>query len=199
MAVGLSRVQAARRAGMNRWTWTQIERGVPAASLRTLCSAADVVGLDLVLRMYPGRGTTLRDRGQLYLAERLCGLGHPSMSHELEVRAGDHGEAIDLVFWGPREILAVEIVRRVVDFQAQYRSMTLKRDWLARHHARPVRLILALEEARPNRQALIGHSQLIRSTMPGGTRQLIAALTTGRELGADALVWLRRRRTSAPA
>jgi len=184
---------------MTRSTWTRIERGVPAASLRTLCSAADAVGLDLVVRTYPGQRPTLRDRAQLDLAQRLSGVSHQSMAHELEVPAGDHGESVDLIFWAPLEILAVEIVRRIVDFQAQYRSLSLKRDWLARQHARPVRLILALEDLRANREALVGHRQLIRATLPAGTHQLMAALRTGRELGTDALVWLRRRPTAERA
>lgn len=179
---------------MTRTTWTRVERGVPAASLRTLCAAADAIGLDLVVRAYPGRRLTLRDRGQMHAAQRLVALSHPSTSHELEVAAGDHGEAIDLVLWRPREVLAVEIVRRLVDFQAQYRALALKRDWLARQHARPIRLVIALEDLRLNRRALVGHELLIQRTLPAGTRQVFAALTSGADLGTDALAWLRRNR-----
>ncbi len=126
VAAGLSTGGAARRAGVSRSTLERVEMGSAAATLATLCSLSDAVGLDLVIRAYPGRGTSLRDRGQLLIAEHLARTAHRAWKVRLEVTAGEHGQAIDEVFWGPDEILAIEIVRHIGDYQGQYRSVSLE-------------------------------------------------------------------------
>jgi hypothetical protein len=183
---------------VSRSTWERIELGSPSTTLATLCAVTDAVGLDLVIRAHPGRGLSLRDRGQMAIAEYLAGVAHPAWKVALEVAAGEYGQAIDQVFWGSDEILAVEVFRHMNDYQGQYRSVSLKRDWLAAQHGRPVRLILAVEDLRSNRAALSPHLGLIRSVLPSGSRQVIEALRTGRPLGSDGLMWVRRP-PSAPS
>ena len=192
MTAGLSTADAGARARVARSTWVRVERGSPTATLATLCAVTDAVGLDLVIHAYPGRGTSLRDRGQLKIAQYLARAAHPAWDVSLEVTAGDHGQAIDQVFWGSNEILAVEIIRRMGDFQGQYRSVSLKRDWLARQHRRPVRLVLAVEDLRSNRTALAPHIGLIGPTFPSGSRQIMQTIRSGRALGSDGLLWIRR-------
>jgi hypothetical protein len=172
--------------------------GSAAATLAALCAVSDSVGLDLVIRAYPGRGTSLRDRGQLLIAEYLAREAHPAWTVELEVTAGEHGQAIDEVFWGPDEILAIEIIRHVGDYQGQFRSVQLKRDWLGRHHRRPIRLVLAIEDLRSNRSALAPHIGLVGSIVPAASRQIMQAIRAGRPLGADGLLWVRRRAGADP-
>jgi transcriptional regulator with XRE-family HTH domain len=191
-ASGLSRADAARRAGVSRSTWERVELGSPTATLTTLCAVTDAVGLDLVIRAHPGRGASLRDRGQMAIADYLAGIAHPAWTVSLEVTAGQFGQAIDQVFWGPDEILGIEIIRHMADHQAQHRSGSLKRDWLADQHRRPVRLVLAVEDLRSNRAALSPHIGLIKSVLPAGSRQIMDALRTGRPLGSDGLLWVRR-------
>ena len=191
-AAGLSSAVAARRAGVSRSTLDRIEMGSAAATLATLCSVSDAVGLDLVIRAYPGRGTSLRDRGQLLIAEHLARTAHRAWKVRLEVTAGEHGQAIDEVFLGPDEILAIEIIRHMGDYQGQYRSASLKRDWLARQHRRPIRLVLAIEDLRSNRNALAPHMGLVGSLLPAGSRQIMQAIRAGRPLGSDGLLWVRR-------
>lgn len=191
-AVGLSVVQASQRAGVAHSTWERVEQGSPATTMTTLCAVTDAVGLDLVIRAYPGKGTSLRDRGQMAIAEYLAGVAHSAWRVGLEITAGEFGQAIDEVFWGPDEILAVEIIRHMSDYQGQYRSVSLKRDWLAARHRRPVRLILAIEDLRSNRAVLSPHLGLISSVLPAGSRQVMESLRTGRPLGSDGLVWVRR-------
>jgi transcriptional regulator with XRE-family HTH domain len=182
---------AASRAGVARSTWERIEHGDPGVALATLCAAADAVGLDVVIHGYPGKGSSLRDRGQLVIAQYLAESAHASWSASLEVTAGDHGQAIDQVFWRADEIVACEIVRHLRDYQGQYRSFSLKRDWLARQHRRPVRLVLAVEDLRSNRVAVGPHIHLIRSALPAGSRRIMAALRSGQPLGSDGLLWVR--------
>ena len=149
--VGMSRQQAAVRAYVSWSTVERAERGDPGLALDTMCALADAVGLDLVLRVYPGRGPSLRDTGQLTLAEMLVRQLDERWRPTLELAVGPHGESIDLVLFGADEILAVEIERTVVDFQAQFRRADSKRGMLGAGHRRPVRLVLAVEDTRRNR------------------------------------------------
>lgn len=83
---------------MSRSTWERVELGSAAVTLGTLCAMTAAVGLDIVIRAYPGASTSLRDRGQISIASSLADAAHPSWRTSLEVTAGDHGQAIDQVF-----------------------------------------------------------------------------------------------------
>jgi hypothetical protein len=190
---GMTIQAAADRAHVAWGTWARIEAGDPRVVLATLCDVGEAVGLDLVLRAYPGRQPTLRDTGQLELAQELHRQAHASLKAELEMGVGDHGQAIDLVLFGPGEIVAIEIERMAVDFQAQLRRADQKRAALAARHQRPVRLILAIEDSRRNRTALEPHRQLIGAALPAGSREVIGAIRAGSTVGRDGLIWLRRR------
>ncbi len=194
---GLSRRAAAHRAGVSRDTEGRVETGNPRVGLDALCSVGTAVGLDIVIRAYPSRPLSLRDSGQLTLARLLCDQAHGGWDAALEVPAGDHGEATDVGFFGAQEILASEIERLILDFQAQYRRGALKRDELARRHSRPVRLVLVVEDTRRNRAAVAEHEALIRRSLPAGSREVLKALRTGHALGRDGLLWLRRRPVTA--
>ncbi|HEX7173496.1 MAG TPA: hypothetical protein VF365_12930 [Candidatus Limnocylindria bacterium] len=156
----------------------------------------DAVGLDFVAQVFPGRGPHLRDTGQLELAQVIAIMGSPTWTMNLEVPAGDHGEAIDLVLWGPDEIVAVEIERLMLDAQAQIRELTLKRDWLAARHRRPVRLVVIVEHTRRNRAALAPHLRVLRTTFPAGSREVYGAVRSGNAIGRDGLAWMRRPQRS---
>lgn len=194
---GFSVATASARAGVAASTWRRVERGATGASVATLCAMTDAVGLDFVAQVFPGREPGLRDTGQLELAQVVSSMASGSGTASLEVPAGEHGEAIDLVLWGSGEIVAVEIERLMLDAQAQLRRLMLKRDWLAAHHRRPVRLVVVVEDSRRNRAAMGSHMNLLRTTLPAGSREVFGALRAGRPIDRDGLVWLRRptRRT----
>ena len=173
-------------------TGARVELGDPGVTITTLCAVAEAVGLDIVLRAYPGRGPTLRDTGQLALAERICAQAHAGWQPNVELAVGPNGEAIDVVLFAAREIWAVEIERMAIDFQAQYRRADRERAILAALHQRPVRLVIILEDSRRNRAALEAHLAFIHASLPAGSREVLAALRTGRLLGRDGLAWVRR-------
>ena len=85
------------------------------------------------------------------------------------------------------------------DFQGQYRSVSLKRDWLARQHGRPVRLVIAVEDLRSNRAAIAPHMSLIGSILPAGSRRIMDAIRSGRPLGSDGLLWVRGHGAADPS
>lgn len=182
-----------RRAGVAPVTCARIERGDRGVQLNTLCAIGEAVGLDVVLRVYPGRGPSLRDRGQLLIAQHLCSIVDSRWQARIEAAAGDHGEAVDVMFLGPTEIIAVEIDRLLLDYQERHRRNDQKRRWLAERHQRPVRLVMVVEDSPRNRRAVEPHSELIRTVLPRTTRQVLTSLRTGEPLGGDGLMWIRRR------
>lgn len=125
------------------------------------------------MKGYRGRRPSLRDSGQLEIAEQLCALAHPSLKASLELPAGDHGQACDIGFFGPQEIVDTEIDRLISDFQGQYRRNSAKRDYLAARHQRPVRLVMVVEDTERNRAALAPHLDFIRSVLPAPTRDVL--------------------------
>jgi DNA-binding XRE family transcriptional regulator len=186
------------RAGVAWDTEVRVENGDPSARFDTVCAVAEAVGLELVMRAYPGRQPSLRDTGQLEHAELLRSQANPSWQAQTEVTAGPNGEAIDLVLFGPHEILDIEIERMATDFQAQYRRANRKRETIADQHRRPVRLVLAIEDTRRNRAALEPHQAFMASVLPAGSRRVLTALRTGHALARDGLLWVRRRPTQRP-
>lgn len=154
----------------------------------------DALGLDFVAQVFPGREPRLRDTGQLEIAQAIATMASPVWSVNLEVPAGEHGEAIDMILWGPDEIVAVEIERLMLDAQAQIRRLILKREWLAARQGRPVRLVVVVEDTRRNRAAMGLHMGVLRTTFPAGSREVYAALRSGHAIGRDGLAWIRRPR-----
>ncbi len=190
----MTRVTASRRAGVSPDTERRVEFGEPGVSISTICAVGQAVGIDIVLRAYRARPIGLRDSGQLTVAEHIRRLATQHWTVALELPAGEHGEACDVVLYGPLEIIDIEIDRRLVDFQAQYRRNVQKRDYLAARHERPVRLVMAVEDTRRNRAALEPHARLVGTALPGTSREVLGAIRGGRPLGADGLLWIRPRR-----
>lgn len=195
---GMTTRQVSRRAGVSPSTAARVEVGDPGVGVATLCAVAEAVGLDVVLRAYPGRSPSLRDTGQLALAQTLVARAHPSLKPEIECLVGPHREAIDTVFFGAAEIVAVELERLILDLQGQHRRADRKREALAAQHHRPVRLILAIEDTRANRAAIERHLPIARTALPAGSREILAALASGKPIGRDGLLWIRRRPSARP-
>jgi transcriptional regulator with XRE-family HTH domain len=193
LAHGLTLRDAARASGVSVSTIERIENGDPGAQLNTVVAVADAVGLDFVAKLYPASASRLNDSEQLRIAQALAGIAHGRWQPGLEVRAGEHGESADLVFYGPDEVLHVEIDRRRLDHQAQHRRDSAKRDYLALGESRPVRLVLVVVDTRSNRDAMRPHMSLIRRQFPAGSREVLRALREGTPLGRDGLLWVRPR------
>lgn len=193
MTLAMSGQQVARRAGVSWSTQARVELGDPGVSIGTACAVAEAVGLDIVIRAYPGRQPSLRDTGQLKIAELLRSEAHELWHPAIEFLIGQHGEAIDMVLFGPQEILCLEVERMATDWQAQYRRADRKREALAALHHRPTRLVMVIEDTARNRAALEPHLELVRSVLLAGSREVLRALRSGRPLGHGGLLWIRRR------
>lgn len=197
MCVGLREI--ARRAGVSPESVRRIEHGDPSVQLDTLCAVAEAAGIDVVLTGYPSAAVSLHDAGQLTVARIICAMAHPNWKPQLEVPAGDHGEAIDLVLFGPDEIIAAEIDRRLVNFQETHRRNVRKRDYLAARHQRRVRSVMITEDTRHNRRVMEPHLEIVRRVLPAGTREVLDAVRSGDALGRDGFAWVRPYRSTLTA
>lgn len=190
--LALTRRRAARLAGISPSTQKRVEDGDPSVGTATACRVAAAVGLKVWAKAYPIRTPSLRDTGQLRIAEMLRRAAHSSFRVAVELSLPE-GRSADEVFFGPDEIIHAEIERLWADWQAQYRSASAKRDELAAQHRRPVRLVLVIEDTRANRAAIRPHIDLIRSALPAGSREVARALRIGQTLGRDGILWVRPR------
>jgi transcriptional regulator with XRE-family HTH domain len=192
-SLGLSIASAARLAGVSRQTQARVECGHPEVGLSTACRVADAVGLKLWAKAFPAASPSLRDTGQLRVAEFLRRQTAASYRVMFEVGLGNL-TAADMVLYGPIEIIHIEIERYLADWQAQFRSATTKRDLIAGLHARPVRLVIAIEDSDHNRSVFRAHRGVIASMLPVGTRAIMHAIRSGIPLESDGILWVRTRR-----
>lgn len=188
---GLTHRDLARRAGVATSTVLRLQGGDPDVQVNTLMAVGAAAGIDIALKAYPGRGVALRDSGQLHVARMLSGLALDRWRPAIEVPAGPNGRSADLVFFGPDEVIHLEIERFAVDLQAQYRAALAKREHLASAEARPVRLVLCIADTPRNREAMRPHRELIARQLPAGSRAVLSALRSGRPLGSDGVLWVR--------
>lgn len=192
----------ARRAAVAPSTVVRVIHGDGGVHLDTLCAVATAVGLRINVKAYPTEQPTLRDAGQLHIAQFLIGQVHASFRPALEVPVGDpFGRAADLVLFGPVQVVMCEIERSISDMQAPTRAAMLKRDALQSRHERPVRLVLVVEDTRRNRTLVAPHGALIRAALPAASTEVMRALRQGTELARDGLLWVRpwRRRSAGPS
>lgn len=190
--LGLTRRRAARLARVSPQTQERVERGDPSVALDTACRVTAALGLKLWARTFPAHDPSLRDTGQLTIAEWLRGMCHPACSVELELGLGN-GRSADAVLFGPTEIIHSEIERRLADWQGQFRRACAKRDELAGRHQRPVRLLMVVEDTARNRAVAREHAALIASMLPAGSREVLRSIRSGTPLGRDGILWVRPR------
>lgn len=188
--LGMTVRSAARLAGISATTYRNVERGAPSVRLTTICRVATALGLKLWAKAFPVREPSLRDTGQLRLAERLRTMAHGSHRFVLELALGN-GRSADVVLFGPDEILLIEIYRILSDFQAQYRSAADKRLQLSERHQRPVRLVLVVEDTHRNRRMAREHTNVLQASLPATSRDVAKAIRTATALGRDGILWLR--------
>ena len=173
-AIGISGSEVSRR-----------EHGVAAhVSVESLTEHAAAVGLRLVLTAYP-TGTGLRDAAQLRYLERFQERVSPSFSREVEAvipQAGDL-RAIDLVLRATGCLIAVEVITRLGDMQAQLRDARLKaRDFGA------TRLVIAVAATHANRRLLEAARPALLGAWDLDTRRVMGILAAGKQPERDAIV-----------
>jgi transcriptional regulator with XRE-family HTH domain len=176
-----------------RWSPARVGRlercELPNAAVVDLAAYGAVVGLHLGIQFYPAPGR-IRDRAQLTLLARFRAVIAPGMwQARIEDPIGQAGDlrAFDMVLTraGLRVRIGVEAFSRLRDVQAQTRRITLKQ-----RDASMDRLVMLLLASKANRQAVQEAGAVLRDQFPLVTRQVLAALTSGRDPGANGIVFL---------
>ncbi|HEX2142424.1 MAG TPA: helix-turn-helix transcriptional regulator [Candidatus Limnocylindria bacterium] len=188
LAKGLRQLDVARAANFSRSKMGRIERGESRkVTHEDLVLLAAAVGLRLSIQLYPAV-SRLRDGRQAGMITRYLGLiGDGGWAANTEVPVGRRGDlrAIDLVLRRDGIRIAHEFVSALRDAQAQSRPLQLKAV-----DAGIQRLILVIAATHANRQAVAEAGAALRASFPLGTREVLAALRSGRDPGANGIVFL---------
>jgi len=147
---------------------------------------AAAVGLALSVKLWP-IGGAIRDAAQARLiaafVARVGRLWKVGLEAPVPV-AGDL-RAVDVLLVSAAARIAVEVITRLADLQAQIRAAQLK--------ARDIgasRLILVVAGTHANRRALADARSALLATFDLDTRRVLADLAAGRDPGRDAIILL---------
>ena len=182
---GASQRDVAEAIGVSASEVSRRERGdAPNVTAISLQDHAAAVGLRLALSLHP-IGGRVRDSAQLKYAHRFLARVSDRFKRELEAVIPIAGDlrAVDIVLRAPGCVIAVEIITRLGDVQAQIRVARLKaRDIGA------TRLILVIAATHANRRALQAARPALIGSWDLDTRAVMAALAEGRQPDHDAIV-----------
>ena len=197
---GISQQALARRSGVSQGFISMVERGRRTPGLEVANRLATACGLQIWLRLFPADGITLRDSGQLAMATAIVKAAHRDYRCRIEVPIGIPGDrrAHDLVMELPVETLALELERGFADLQAQVRAAQLKREALAAHSDRPVRLVIAAPDTPAIRRMLRDRAPLLASTFQVPSRAIWRSIRTGRPIGGDGILLVPNERPPTP-
>jgi Helix-turn-helix domain len=176
MAIGASQSEVSRR---------ELGRA-PRLNGEKLATHAAAIGLRLSIKLWP-IGGGIRDAAQTrYIAGFVSRVGRV-WKVTLEAPMPQPGDlrAIDVLLTAPDLRVAVEVITRLADVQAQVRAAQLKaRD------AGATRLVLVIAATHANRNALAEARVTLVAAFDLDTRRVMAELAAGRDAGRDAIVLL---------
>jgi transcriptional regulator with XRE-family HTH domain len=175
-AVAVSQSEISRRESGKARRFTAEQIAVHAA----------VVGLRLSIKLWPAGGA-LRDETQArYIAEFLRRVGHAwRVMLEAPIPISGDLRAIDVLLRSGDVRIAVEVITRLTDLQAQVRAAQLKaRDVQA------TRLILVVAGTRSNRDALAAARPSLVDAFDTDTRRILGQLARGTDPGRNGIVVL---------
>ena len=182
---GLSLRDVATAAGIDHSVLWRFERRRQDLSPRDLSAVCTIVGLDLVIRAYPG-GDAIRDAAHTRLMERLRVRLHPGLRWSTEVPVAGPGDlrAWDAVIRAPGWWVVVEAETAIRDIQALERKVALK----VRDGGDPHLVLLVADSAR-NRRA-IAAAPAAFANLPLRNRQLMKEFRRGTDPGSGGILIL---------
>jgi hypothetical protein len=152
--------------------------------LSHLCLVCAAVGLEFVGRPYPA-GDPVRDAAQLSLIGRIRAELPPSTPWRTEVGLPIVGDlrAVDAQALVERTWIGFEAETRIRDVQATERKIMLKK-----RDAGLARMILVAADTKSNRAVLHAYREILRTSFPLDTREVLGALRAGRVPPGDGIV-----------
>jgi len=183
---GTSQAALGRAIGVSRHRIGRVERGKAATpSLKYLSRHAALLGLRVSVKLYP-IGGAIRDAAQAkYIEKFLARIGH-SWRVSLEATLPMPGDlrAIDVLLDGVI-VIAVEVITKLADLQAQLRAAQLKQRDIG-----AARLVIVVAGTHANRSALADARAILGTSFDLDTRRILAVLADGKDPGRDAIVVL---------
>ena len=184
---GVTQARIAASIGISQAEVSRRERGrsrrFNGASLAVHAAA---VGLRLSVKLWPVGGG-VRDAAQArYVAAFVARVGRPwSVTLEAPIDLPGDLRAFDVLLVRREVRIAVEVITRIADLQAQVRAAQIKaRDIGA------TRLVLAVAGSNANRRTLNAAAAMLVAGFDLDTRRILAALAAGADPGRDAIVVL---------
>jgi hypothetical protein len=189
----------ARAAGVDPSHLSAVERGTREASLAVLTAVAQVLGLDVSIRLFAATGPAIRDRHQAPIVEALIGsVGPRWRSHvEVPVRQPVRG-VVDVVLVRDDLIVAVEVhsevrsVEQIIRWsQAKAEALPSADIWpqLARFGSPRIERLLVVRSTRANRDVVDAHRKTFDAAFHATTASVIAALRGDAPWPGPALLW----------
>jgi transcriptional regulator with XRE-family HTH domain len=181
---GVTQATVAAVVGCSDSEISRREHGRSRPRVEQLVAHAAAVGLRVSVTAHPVGGG-VRDAAQLRYLARFLARVSPAFRRELEAAIPLPGDlrAVDAVLRGPGVLVAVEMITRLGDVQAQLRAARLKaRDIGA------TRLVVAVAATRANRRALAEARGSLLGSVELDARLVRAALARGRQPERDALI-----------
>ena len=183
---GISQATLGAAVGLSGSEVGRVERGeAPWLTFDHAARLLAAVGLDLWVRAYPS-GPPLRDAAHLQLLARFEARLPASVhcQREWPIPKSTDRRAVDLVLSGLPRMVGVEAETVLEDLQALERAVNLKR-----RDAELERMILLVRDSVRNRE-ILRSADALRRSFPLNTRAVMAALTQGRDPGADGIAIL---------
>lgn len=185
--LGLTQRQVATALGISQSDVSRRERGrAPRLSGQALARHAAAVGLKLSIKLWPVGGGVRDDAQARYVGRFVSRIGAAwKVALEAPIPSPGDLRAVDiLLIAGPTRI-AVEVITRLADLQAQLRAARLKaRDIGA------TRLVIVVAGTHTNRRALRSVRATLVSSFDLDTRRVLDDLAAGRDPGRDAIITL---------
>lgn len=185
--LGLTQKQVANAIGVSQSDVSRRERGrAPRLTGQALARHAAAVGLKPSIKLWPVGGG-VRDEAQArYVARFIARIG-AAWKVVLEApipKAGDL-RAVDILLIAGATRIAVEVITRLADLQAQLRAAQLKsRDIGA------TRLVIVVAGTHANREALSALRAALVTSFELDARRVLNELAAGRDPGRDAIIAL---------
>jgi transcriptional regulator with XRE-family HTH domain len=187
LTLGLTQAQVASALGVSRSQVCRVELGrVRRISGEALARHAAVVGLRVSIKLYP-QGGAIRDVAQArYISRFVERIGHAwRITLDAPIPIAGDLRGIDVLLTGAQCVIAVEVITRLRDLQAQVRAALQKgRDVGAQ------RVILVIAGSHANRRALAEARPTLLASFDLDTRRVLAALAAGDDPGRDAAIVL---------
>ena len=201
----MSRLELAKAAGIDDSYLKRIEDGVAQPSVETCVRIGLALGADVVHRLYPTTGPTIRDRHQAAIAEALLGVTHSRWQPfaEIAVRRPSRGW-IDLGLHAAAEgvFVAIEIQSDLRRLEQLVRWSEAKADslpsWGGFVHLGASTLVsrlLVVRDTRANRAVAAEFRRMLSVAFPANPHDAIDGLMTAARWPGASVLWAARDRT----